>query len=75
MVEKLTLERLVANIEQSHGHIAKQEQIIERLTRQGHVEMAEQAKSVLKVMNGHLTTEIDMLDRMEAQAAKENPAG
>lgn len=69
MTEVLTLAGMAANVEQSRGHIVKQDAIIARLIEQGHDVMAEEARGMLITMHEHLAFEIKMLARMERQAA------
>ena len=65
MTQALTLAELAANIAQSRGHIVKQDAIIVRLTEQGHVALADDARSILVYMHEHLALEIIMLERMQ----------
>ena len=68
MTEALTLAGMVANVEQSRGHIVKQDAIIARLIEQGHGALADEARTMLITMHEHLAFEIEMLARMERQA-------
>lgn len=74
MNEVLTLAEMAANIEQSRGHIVKQDAIIARLTEQGHDAMADEARVILASMHEHLTFELGMLARMERQATEPGQA-
>ena len=56
--------QLEANIADSRDHIAKQEALIARLTRQGHVAMIVEASALLETMRVHLRSELDMLSQM-----------
>jgi hypothetical protein len=53
-----------ANVARSEEHVAKQEAIITRLTKQGHEALAADAQALLAVMNAHLAIEIKLLARM-----------
>lgn len=68
MTNPLTIAEIDANIALSRGHITKQEAIIARLTEQGHVEMAAEARSLLNSMHGHLALEVEMLERLQANS-------
>ena len=69
MTEVLTLAGMTANVELSRGHIVKQDAIIARLIEQGHDVMADEARVMLITMREHLALEVEMLARMERQAA------
>ena len=69
MNEVLTLDTMAANVELSRGHIVKQDAIIVRLTEQGHEVMAGEARVIFASMHEHLVVELEMLARMEREAA------
>lgn len=69
MNQPLTFVEMAANVALSRGHVTKQEAIIARLTAQGHIAMADDARTLLASMQGHLALEVKMLERMQAKPA------
>lgn len=65
MTTSLSVTEMRANVLKSRGHVAKQEGIVQRLTAQGHADMARDAAELLETMKDHLEVEITMLTRLE----------
>ena len=61
----MTVLQMRDHVNMSHRHMAKQERIISRLTRQGHLAMLPTARAMLTTMQEHLAFQMEMLHRME----------
>ena len=59
------LRQMRKNVARSWQHIARQNEIIARLARQGHHEAASRGEKLLVTMHGHLDMELEILDWLE----------
>ena len=68
MDKQAEIAMMQSNIARSQLHVSRQNEIIARLVDQRHETLADQARDLLKIMQGHLMVEIDMLTRLERSA-------